>query len=50
MVTQDMKRRLRLLGYTDDQIADMRPDEAHKILAGQGSDWPSGDSGWSAEI
>jgi hypothetical protein len=37
MVTQDMKRRLRLLGYTDDQIADMRPDEAHKILVGQGS-------------
>jgi hypothetical protein len=50
MVTQSMKRRLRLLGYTDEQIADMRPDEAHKILAGQGGDRPSGDAGWSAEI
>jgi len=32
MVTRAMKERLRGLGYTDEQIADMRPAEAHDIL------------------
>jgi hypothetical protein len=50
--TQDMKRKLRLCGYTDGQIADIRPDESHRILNGQngGADRPDGESGWSLKI
>jgi hypothetical protein len=32
MVTSEMKRRLRDLGYTDAQIREMRPAEAHQII------------------
>jgi hypothetical protein len=33
MVTQDMKHRLRTLGYSDEQIAHLKPKQAHDILA-----------------
>jgi hypothetical protein len=32
MVTAEMKRRLRELGYTDAQIREIRPAEAHQII------------------
>jgi putative DNA primase/helicase len=32
MLTQEMKRRLRVCGYSDEQIAGMTPQEAHDIL------------------
>jgi hypothetical protein len=32
MTTQEMKRRLRVCGYSDEQIARMTPQEAHDIL------------------
>jgi hypothetical protein len=35
MITQDMKRRLRMRGYSDPDITNMRPAEAHDILAAQ---------------
>jgi hypothetical protein len=34
MITRDMKQRLRLRGFSDIAIANMRPAEAHDILAG----------------
>lgn len=32
MITQEQKSRLREMGYSDDKIRDMRPDEAHRVL------------------
>jgi hypothetical protein len=32
MLTRDLKRRLRVCGYSDEQIAHMTPQEAHDIL------------------
>jgi hypothetical protein len=32
MITRDMKQRLRLRGFSDIAIANMRPAEAHDIL------------------
>ena len=36
MITQDIKRRLRVCGYSDEQIAALTPQEAHELLARQG--------------
>jgi putative DNA primase/helicase len=36
MITQEIKRRLRLCGYSDEQIAALTPQAAHEILARQG--------------
>jgi hypothetical protein len=33
MVTQDMKHRLRALGYSNEQIAHLKPEQANEILA-----------------
>jgi hypothetical protein len=33
MLTQDMKRRLRALGYSDEEVAHFTPQQAHEILA-----------------
>ena len=33
MITNAQKTRLRRLGYSDDAIAGMKPEEAHKILS-----------------
>jgi hypothetical protein len=33
MVTLEMKRGLRALGYSDEQITHLRPQQAHEILA-----------------
>jgi hypothetical protein len=35
-LTQDMKRRLRAHGYSDEQIAHLAPHQAHEILAQEG--------------
>jgi len=32
MITRQQKADLRELGYTDDQIRDMKPEEAHRVL------------------
>jgi len=40
MITQEVKRRLRICGYSDEQIANMTPQQAHDILARQG--WQAG--------
>jgi hypothetical protein len=32
MVTAEMKRQLRKLGYTEAQIREIRPAEAHQII------------------
>jgi hypothetical protein len=32
MITQALKARLREQGYSEDQIAKMKPEEAHQIL------------------
>jgi hypothetical protein len=32
MITRRQKADLRVLGYTDDQIRDMKPEEAHRVL------------------
>ena len=32
MITQQQKDTLRELGYTDDQIRDMKPEDAHRVL------------------
>jgi len=37
MLTQELKRRLRICGYSDEQIVRMTPQEAHAILAQAGS-------------
>ena len=39
MITQDMKRRLRDRGHTDDDIAHLTPKQAHDILATPENDW-----------
>ena len=36
MLTQDMKRRLRAYGYSDEEIAHLTPQQAHEILAREG--------------
>jgi hypothetical protein len=36
MLTQDMKRRLRAYGYSDEEIAHLTPQRAHEILAQEG--------------
>jgi hypothetical protein len=36
MLTQEIKRRLRILGYGDQDVARMTPQQAHAILAQQG--------------
>ena len=36
MLTQDMKRRLRACGYSDQEIAHLKPQQAHEILAQEG--------------
>jgi hypothetical protein len=36
MITQDMKRRLRALGYSDEAITQLTPQQAHEILAQEG--------------
>ena len=36
MLTQDMKRRLRAYGYSDEEIAHLTPQQAHEILAQEG--------------
>jgi hypothetical protein len=36
MLTQDMKRRLRALGYSDEEIANLTPLRANEILALEG--------------
>jgi hypothetical protein len=36
MLTQEVKRRLRIYGYSDEQIAHLTPQQAHQILAEQG--------------
>jgi hypothetical protein len=36
MLTNEMKRRLRICGYSDEQIAHLTPQQAHEILAQQG--------------
>jgi len=36
MITQEVKRRLRICGYSDEQIAHLTPQQAHGILAQQG--------------
>jgi hypothetical protein len=33
MITRSMKARLRELGYSDDAIAHMTPEEAHRTLS-----------------
>jgi hypothetical protein len=35
MITQNMKRRLRALGYADEAIAQLTPQRAYEILAGR---------------
>jgi len=35
-LTQVMKHRLRLYGYSDEEIAHLTPQKAHEILAGGG--------------
>ena len=39
MITQDMKRRLRDRGYTNDDIAHLAPKQAHDILATPENGW-----------
>jgi hypothetical protein len=36
MITQEMKRRLRICGYSDAEIAVLTPQQAHEILSRQG--------------
>ncbi len=36
MLTQDMKRRLRAYGYSDEEIAHLTPERAHEILDSEG--------------
>ena len=40
MITRAQKEALRQRGYTDDQIREMTPEEAHRILADQARDEP----------